>query len=111
MPRVFPKNKNLMKRKDFVNQKRHVDLSEDDKEKVAKCRGEKHNHECKNPVYVCLECGNYGCDQDVVEVCTEQGLKNDKCLNCGVVGNNVPIMEEDFDDHREEWEREVPETK
>ena len=87
-----------------LNQKRHVDMTEEEKAKVATCRGEKAGHVCKNPVFRCTECGNYGCAQEVIDKCTEQGFKNDKCLNCGAANTRVPIMEDEFAKFIAEWE-------
>ena len=107
MPKVFPNNKYWM-RGGHINQKRILDMTEDEKENVARCQGVKNEHLCKNPIFRCLECGNYGCDQEVIDKCTEQGFKNDKCLNCGVTGSRIPVMEKDLADFKTQWEKEIP---
>lgn len=110
MPRVFPNNKNTLKSK--INARKHeADMTEEEKKNAASCRGMKQTHICKNPVYLCTECGNYGCNQNDIDVCTEQGFKNDKCMNCRVVGKIALIMESEYDEIRAEWEKEVPEIK
>lgn len=110
MPKVFPNNKYWLRR-EYINQKRHAELTEQERENIARCDGQKHTHPCKNPVFRCPECGNYGCDQATAELCTAQGFKNDKCLNCGVVGKSVPVMQDELDEFIAEWNKEVPETK
>jgi len=79
MPEVFDNNK-LWERGGKLNQKRHFELTEDEKANVALCKGNKNNHPCKNPIFRCLKCGNYGCDQIVADKCDAQAFKNDKCL-------------------------------
>jgi len=91
-----------------VNLKHYADLTEEEKEKIARCDGIKDNHICKHPVFRCTECGNYGCDQIVAGKCDKQGFKNGKCLQCGVDGHRVPVMEEDLAKFIAEWEQEVP---
>jgi len=110
MPKVVPNNKFWM-RGGHMNQKRYIDLTEDDKASVARCRGIKDAHPCKKPIFRCAECGNYGCDQEVVDKCSAQGFKNDKCLHCGVTGSRVPVMQKDFDMYVAQWEKEVPVVK
>jgi len=88
-----------------LNQKRHLEMNEEEKENVATCTGEKAGHICKNPIFRCSECGNYGCAQEVAEKCTAQGFKNDKCLHCGAVGTRIPIMKEELAEFVEEWEK------
>ena len=80
-----------------------------DKEKalVAKCDGLKQQHPCKNPVFRCTECGNYGCVQEVAEKCTKQGFKNDKCLHCGALNTKIPVMKNDLEKFIAEWENEI----
>lgn len=80
-------------------------MTEEEKEKVARCTGIKAEHPCKNPVFRCTECGNYGCDQEVIDKCTAQGFKNDKCLNCGAVGTRMPVMEDELAQYVEAWEK------
>lgn len=94
-----------------INQKYFTDLTEEEKAKVTRCDGIKSSHPCKNPVFRCSECGNYGCDQELADKCTKQGFKNDKCLNCGMTGTKIPVMKEDLEKFIAEWEKEVPEVK
>jgi len=94
-----------------MNQKRHFDLTAEEKENVESCRGIKEEHPCKNPVFRCLKCGYYGCDQEFVDKCSEQGFKNDKCLNCGSTDTRIPIMKEEFAKFVAEWAEEVPVVK
>ena len=103
MPRIVANNQYWL-RGGRLNQKRHIDMSEEEKAKVARCPGTKDNHPCKNPIYRCSECGNYGCAQEVANKCSDQGFKNDKCLNCGVTGTRIPIMEGEFAKFIEAWE-------
>jgi len=94
-----------------LNQKRHVDMTEAVKEHVAKCEGIKNDHPCKNPVFRCSECGNYGCAQEVADKCSEQGFKNEKCLNCGLMGTRIPVMEEELPNYKLQWQKEVELSK
>lgn len=109
MPEVFPNNRNWL-RGGHLKQKRQLTLKEELKQKVARCKGykSKKEHPCKNPIYLCSECGNYGCTQSEVNVCTAQGFKNDKCLNCGAIGTRVPVMEEQLAEYIALWQQEVP---
>lgn len=107
MPKVIPNNKFWM-RGGQLNQKRLIDLTEEEKANIASCRGIKETHPCKNPTFRCSECGNYGCAQEVIEKCSAQGFKNDKCLHCGVMGSRIPVMEKDLAKYVAEWEKEVP---
>ncbi len=109
MPK-FPETKFWL-RSGHMNQKRHFDMTPEEKANVVNCHGIKEEHPCKNPVFRCTECGNYGCDQDFVDKCTEQGFKNDKCLNCGAVGTRIPIMKFEYSKYVEEWDKEVPVIK
>jgi len=102
MPAVFPNN-SFWERGGRLNQKRHVDMTEEEKENVVKCDGVKSDHMCKNPVFRCKECGNYGCAQEVSDKCTKQGFKNDKCLQCGIIGSRIPVMEDEYDKVVSEW--------
>lgn len=104
MPEI-PPNNTSWKRGMRLNQKRHFEMTEEEKEKVARCTGIKAEHPCKNPVFRCTECGNYGCDQEVIDKCTAQGFKNDKCLNCGAVGTRMPVMEDELAQYVEAWEK------
>lgn len=103
MPEVRPNNKFWI-RGGHLNQKRHIELSEEERANIATCRGVKAGHPCKNPVFRCSECGNYGCAQEVAEKCTIQGFKNDKCLNCGREGTRIPVMEQELAKFIEAWE-------
>jgi len=107
MPRIFPNNKNWL-RGGSMNQKRHIDMTDGEKANIAHCLGNKDEHHCKNPVFRCSECGNYGCAQEVQDKCSEQGFKNDKCNHCGTMGTRIPIMKEEFAKYIDEWEKEVP---
>ena len=110
MPKVFPNNQYWL-RGGQMNQKRHIDMTPEEKVNVASCRGNKEEHTCKNPVFRCSECGYYGCDQEFVDKCSEQGFKNDKCLNCGSTVTRIPIMKDDFAKFVAEWVEEVPVVK
>lgn len=106
MPKVFPNN-TRWERNGRLNQKRHIDMTDEEKSNVAKCDGLKQQHPCKNPVFRCSECGNYGCAQEVAEKCSKQGFKNDKCLHCGAMNSRIPVMQEDLDTFVQEWEKEI----
>jgi len=95
LPEIFPNNKSWH-RGGSLSQKRHVEMTEEEKTHIAKCEGIKNNHPCKNPVFRCEKCGNYGCAQEVADKCTNQGFKNDKCLKCGALESRIPVMEEDL---------------
>jgi len=110
MQKTMPNNKYWL-RSGHMNQKRHVNMTDEEKAKIVSCRGNKEEHPCKNPVFRCPECGNYGCDQETAHKCSAQGFKNDKCLHCGVVGTRIPVMKEEFAKFIEEWEKEVPEIR
>ena len=110
MPEVLGHNE-LYRRGGRLNQKRHIEMTTEEKENVAKCHGEKDSHPCKNPVFRCAKCANYGCAQTMAEKCTEQGFKNDKCLNCGTTGSRIPVMKDEFDKVAAKWDKQVPETK
>jgi len=103
----FPETKFWL-RSGLLNQKPHIDLTEAEKANVFNCIGIKEQHPCKNPVFRCTECGNYGCDQKFVDKCTEQGFKNDKCLNCGSQGTRIPLMKNEYEKYVEEFMKEVP---
>jgi len=104
MPEVS-RNNMLWRRGGKLNQKRHVEMTEEEKAHIARCGGTKADHPCKNPVFRCSECGNYGCAQEVAEKCTDQGFKNDKCLNCGATETRLPVMEEELEKFKEEWNK------
>jgi len=110
MPEVLGHNERFP-RGGRLNQKRHIEMTPEEKANVAKCHGEKDGHPCKNPVFQCAECGNYGCAQTTAEKCTEQGFKNDKCLNCGIIGSRIPVMKDERDKIVAQWDKQVPETK
>lgn len=110
MPKVMPNNKRWL-RGGNMSQKRHLDMTDAEKANIVTCVGIKEEHPCKNPVFRCVDCGNYGCDQEFVEKCSAQGFKNDKCLHCGAVGTRIPVMKDDFAKFVAEWEKEVPELK
>ena len=107
MPKIFANNQHWM-RGGNINQKRHIDMTDEEKANIATCSGNKDEHPCKNPIFRCSECGNYGCAQEVLDKCSEQGFKNDKCLHCGAVGTRIPVMKKEFDKYILEWEKEVP---
>lgn len=90
-----------------LNQRRHFELTEEEKANVALCKGLKGGHPCKNPIFRCTECGNYGCAQIIDEKCTDQGFKNDKCLQCGATGNRIPVMEKELAALIAEWDKEI----
>ena len=104
MPRVSPNYKYWL-RGGKLNQKRHLEMTEEEKVHIARCAGVKDTHICKNPLFRCVECGNYGCSQEVAEKCTDQGFKNDKCLHCGAQNSRVPIMEHELNDYIDEWNK------
>jgi len=85
-----------------------MDMSPEEKANIATCTGTKDSHPCKNPIFRCDACGNYGCDQEVLDKCTEQGFKNDKCLHCGSVGTRIPLMKQEMAEYITAWEKEVP---
>ncbi|MFA6308208.1 MAG: hypothetical protein WC677_00460 [Clostridia bacterium] len=107
MPKVFPNNRYWL-RSGNMNQKRHVDMTEEEKLNISTCQGIKEGHICKNPIFRCSKCGNYGCDQVSIEKCTEQGFKNGKCLHCGSTETRIPVMKDEFERYINEWDREVP---
>jgi len=107
MTQVIAVNKSRLRAGKF-NMKLHVDMTEEEKAKVAKCKGMKDGHVCKNPIFRCDECGNYGCAQTVPDRCEQQGFKNDKCLHCGAVDSRIPVMEDELAQVIAEWEKEVP---
>ena len=106
MSMVFPNNKRW-ERGGRLNQKRHIEMNDKEKALVAKCDGLKQQHPCKNPVFRCTECGNYGCAQEVTEKCTKQGFKNDKCLHSGAINTQIPVMKDDLEKFIAEWENEI----
>lgn len=111
MPEV-PKSLEMWRRGGIrLNIKRHIDLTDEEKAKVANCDGIKSNHPCKNPTFRCTTCGNYGCTQIIPDKCTAQGFKGDKCLNCGSVGSALPVMEDELARFIAEWDKEVKSSK
>lgn len=107
VPEIIGNNKSW-KRGGHMNQKRHFIMTDDEKSNIARCRGRKDDHPCKNPIFKCTECWNYGCDQEYTDKCSEQGFKNNKCLNCGVTGSRVPVMANEFDKLDYGLKKEVP---
>ncbi|NTW71147.1 MAG: hypothetical protein HGA49_02780 [Eubacteriaceae bacterium] len=104
---VIPNNRRWM-RGGHLNSKRIFELTEEEKAGISHCTGTKYEHPCKNPVFRCSECGNYGCDQEVPDKCTAQGFKNGKCMHCGVMDSRIPVMEHEFKKFVAEWEKEIP---
>ncbi len=88
----------------YQHDKKHIGMTEEEKANVADCRGIKDDHPCKNPLFRCEKCGNYGCSQPITDKCTEQGFKGDKCLNCGSVGTRIPIMKDEYEKFVEAWD-------
>jgi len=88
-----------------LNEKHHFELTDAERVHIAKCSGNKADHPCKNPVFRCKECGNFGCAQEVADKCTAQGFKGDKCLNCGTLDSRIPVMEDELAKFIEEWEK------
>jgi len=110
MPIMVDNNKYWL-RGGKLNQKRHLELTETEKANVATCKGIKNTHICKNPIFRCSKCGNYGCDQEVAEKCDAQAFKNDKCLQCGEVGSRIPVMKDELERFIAEWGKKVPSAK
>ena len=104
MPEIVNKNQAWHRGGNIPNEKRRMDLTELEKANIALCKGNKQGHLCKNPIFKCSECGNYGCTQEVAEKCDAQAFKNDKCLHCGAVGSRVPIMKDQLKSIITEWE-------
>lgn len=111
MPKIIDKNQVWHRGGYILNQKRHVQLSEAEKDNIALCKGMKQKHLCKNPIFRCFECGNYGCSQEVADKCDAQGFKNDKCLQCGALESRIPVMKDELEHFITEWEKEVPTVK
>lgn len=78
-------------------------MTDAEKVHIAWCEGIKSDHPCKNPIFRCAACGNYGCAQEVIDKCSAQGFKNDKCLQCGAVGSRIPVMKDQLDDIIAKW--------
>lgn len=87
------------------SEKVSVEMTEEQQKNVAACDGIKHAHPCKNPVFRCSGCGNYGCSQEIADKCTKQGFKNDKCLQCGGTGTRVPVMKDEYAAVQAEWDK------
>ena len=100
---VLPNNE-LWHRGGKLNEKRPVHLTDEQKAHIAACDGAKKNHKCKNPIYVCSACGNYGCAQEVADKCSKQGFKNDHCLYCGAADTRIPVMESELAGVMAAWE-------
>ncbi|SHI87212.1 hypothetical protein [Parasporobacterium paucivorans] len=105
MPEVFPNNQLWHRGGVRLNIKPHLEMTEEEKAHVATCKGIKKEHICKNPIFRCSKCGNYGCVQEVAEKCTDQGFKNDICLQCGATGTFIPVMEDELERFKAEWEK------
>ncbi|MHB8962804.1 MAG: hypothetical protein ACYC5K_06580 [Saccharofermentanales bacterium] len=103
----LPPSADFWKRGGKLNQKNQMDLTEEEKAHLARCKGQKNTHPCKNPVFRCPACGNYGCTQEIADKCSDQGFKNDKCLNCGAIGTMMPVMEDELVRYILEWDKEV----
>jgi hypothetical protein len=71
---ILPNN-DLWHRGGKLNQKRHIELTEEEKANIAECDGIKHEHKCKNPIFRCSKCGNYGCAQEVPKNARNKVLK------------------------------------
>lgn len=94
----------------FLRIDKHVhkataELTEAELAKIGRCAGLKEKHPCKNMMFVCLKCGNYGCDQNDIEKCTEQAFKNGKCLHCGSVDTMSPIMADKIEQYKQDWDK------
>lgn len=110
IPKISPENQRWF-RMGKLNEKHHIDMTEEEKANIALCTGTKHTHPCKNPMFRCTVCGNYGCSQVEADKCTDQAFKNDKCLQCGAQGDRVPLMKDEVDEYVAKWNEEVPEIK
>jgi hypothetical protein len=91
-----PNNNTKWDRGGRLNEKVSIELTEEQQKNIAACDGIKREHPCKNPVFVCSHCGNYGCSQEIADKCTKQGFKNDKCLKCGNTGTRQPVMKDEY---------------
>lgn len=94
----------------FLRVDKHIhlnatELSEAELAKVGRCIGVKEKHPCKNIMFVCLKCGNYGCDQLDIDKCSEQAFKNSRCLHCGSLDNMSPIMADELEKYKQEWDK------
>ena len=87
-----------------MSQKRPIEMAAEAKQQVVKCTGFKKEHPCKNPVFRCKKCGNYGCSQIVPDKCSRQGFKNDICLVCGTRDNRVPVTEQELEQYQNYWQ-------
>ncbi|HWQ88496.1 MAG TPA: hypothetical protein VN374_00810 [Desulfitobacteriaceae bacterium] len=75
-----------------LNHKRYADMSEEELAYIVECPGEIDGRPCRKHTFRCTVCGNYGCVQDVPNICTEQGFEKEKCLICGVANSRIPIL-------------------
>lgn len=80
MPEIYRKDK-LLRNKKNLSLGKSIELTEEEKAKVARCKGIRSTHPCKDPVFRCKICGNTGCSQVLADKCSSQGFKNAKCLN------------------------------
>lgn len=104
MPEVSKNIENWKRGGGRLTQNKNIVMTKDEKANVALCKGIKSDHPCKNPLFRCENCGNYGCTQETADKCTEQGFKNDICLECGVKVNLIPIMADELTSVEIEWE-------
>lgn len=105
MPEIFKGTKFWLRQgKQSPTQNKHMDMSKEARENALHCKGIKQSHPCKNPVYKCSHCGNYGCSQIVLEKCSRQGFKNDTCLSCGTQGHIIPVPEAEMDAYQKFWQ-------
>lgn len=87
-----------------IPSKQRVVMTEEQKQNVARCQGTKSEHLCKNPIFRCDACGNYGCVQDFVNKCSEQAFRNDICLHCGLKDTAVPVMMDEYEQVVADWD-------
>jgi len=85
--------------------KNAAELTEAELAMVARCTGIKEKHPCKNMMFVCLKCGNYGCDQADIDKCSEQAFKNSKCLHCGSVDTMSHLMADKLEQYKQDWDK------
>jgi hypothetical protein len=87
------------------NHHHHLEMTEEEKAHVARCFGIRKDHPCKNPIYRCSECGNYGCSQIFNDKCSEQAFKDNICVNCKAADTRIPVMEKELAAYKAEWEK------
>jgi len=90
MAREFSKSKYWL-RNGRMNHKRFVEMEEEEIALIPRCTGEISGQPCRNHVFRCTVCGNYGCMHEMAEICSEQGFAKEACLNCGAADTYVPI--------------------